>query len=147
MSGRWVKSVESHSSSSKKQSRPKAALTDTQTSLLSPTCAAASTLRETDFNRQRRIQTKYYSIGRYRPINYAYSYSRIGSLRDIGLYPHPFQTIVDFGLSKLDDVTERVNITLPRRVLHAIDEAARRAGETRSGFIARAGVEAARTVR
>lgn len=55
--------------------------------------------------------------------------------------------VVDVDLSQLDDVTERVNITLPRRVLHAIDEAARRAGETRSGFIARAGVEAARSVR
>ena len=55
--------------------------------------------------------------------------------------------VVDVDLSQLDDVTERVNITLPRRVLHAIDDAARRSGETRSGFIARAGVEAARSVR
>ncbi len=55
--------------------------------------------------------------------------------------------VVDVDLSQLDDVTERVNITLPRRVLHAIDEAARKAGETRSGFIARAGVEAARSAR
>ena len=51
--------------------------------------------------------------------------------------------IVEVDLSRLDDVTERVNITLPRRVLFAIDEAARRSGESRSGFIARAGVQLA----
>jgi predicted RNase H-like HicB family nuclease len=37
----------------------------------------------------------------------------------------------------LDDTIERVNITLPRRVLHRLDQRARAAGETRSGFIAR----------
>ena len=37
----------------------------------------------------------------------------------------------------LDDCTERVNITLPRRVLERLDAMARAAGETRSGFIAR----------
>ena len=62
-------------------------------------------------------------------------------------YAGRVSAVVDVDLSQLDDVTERVNITLPRRVLHAIDEAARRSGETRSGFIARAGVEAARSVR
>ena len=36
-----------------------------------------------------------------------------------------------------DDTIERVNITLPRRVLHRLDQRARAAGETRSGFIAR----------
>ena len=36
----------------------------------------------------------------------------------------------------LDDRTERVNITLPRRVLERLDAMARAAGETRSGFIA-----------
>ncbi|MDQ2861095.1 MAG: type II toxin-antitoxin system HicB family antitoxin [Pseudomonadota bacterium] len=35
-----------------------------------------------------------------------------------------------------DDTTERVNITLPRRVLHRLDAAARAAGESRSGYIA-----------
>lgn len=52
--------------------------------------------------------------------------------------------VVDVGLSQIDDKAERINITLPRRVLHVIDEAAKRAGETRSGFLARAGIEAAR---
>ena len=43
--------------------------------------------------------------------------------------------------SMLDDTLERVNISLPRRVLHRLDAHARGAGETRSGFIARMAVE------
>jgi hypothetical protein len=39
--------------------------------------------------------------------------------------------------AQLDDTIERVNITLPRRVLHRLDTKAREAGETRSGYIAR----------
>jgi predicted RNase H-like HicB family nuclease len=41
----------------------------------------------------------------------------------------------------LDETIERVNISLPRRVLHRLDVLARSAGETRSGFIARMAVE------
>jgi predicted RNase H-like HicB family nuclease len=37
----------------------------------------------------------------------------------------------------LDDTVERVNITLPRRVLKRIDSKAREAGESRSSYIAR----------
>jgi len=37
----------------------------------------------------------------------------------------------------LDDTVERVNISLPRRVLLRLDSLARNGGETRSGFIAR----------
>lgn len=37
----------------------------------------------------------------------------------------------------LDDKIERVNITLPRRVLRRLDQAARAAGESRSGYIAK----------
>jgi predicted RNase H-like HicB family nuclease len=36
----------------------------------------------------------------------------------------------------LDDAVERVNITLPRRVLKRLDAIAERAGETRSGTVA-----------
>lgn len=36
----------------------------------------------------------------------------------------------------LDDKAERVNITLPRRVLHRLDALAKAKGETRSGYIA-----------
>jgi len=52
--------------------------------------------------------------------------------------------VVDVDLSELDDKAERINITLPRRVLRAIDEAAKRSGESRSGYLARVGIEAAR---
>ncbi|MCY7280705.1 MAG: type II toxin-antitoxin system HicB family antitoxin [Sphingomonas bacterium] len=41
----------------------------------------------------------------------------------------------------LDDTIERVNITLPRRVLKRLDALARAAGESRSGFIAQLTVE------
>jgi predicted RNase H-like HicB family nuclease len=44
----------------------------------------------------------------------------------------------------LDDATERVNITLPRRVLKRLDALARAAGETRSGYIAHLTLEARR---
>jgi len=42
---------------------------------------------------------------------------------------------VDPGL--LDDAVERVNITLPRRVLRRLDAKAKAAGESRSSYIAR----------
>jgi predicted RNase H-like HicB family nuclease len=41
----------------------------------------------------------------------------------------------------LDNALERVNISLPRRVLHRLDALARATGETRSGFIARMALE------
>lgn len=41
----------------------------------------------------------------------------------------------------LDDTLERVNISLPRRVLHRLDALARSSGETRSGCISRLAVE------
>lgn len=41
----------------------------------------------------------------------------------------------------LDDAVERVNITLPRRVLRRLDDEARAAGETRSGYIAKLAIE------
>ena len=37
----------------------------------------------------------------------------------------------------LDDTTERINVTLPRRVLRRLDAMAKTAGESRSGFIAK----------
>jgi metal-responsive CopG/Arc/MetJ family transcriptional regulator len=37
---------------------------------------------------------------------------------------------------ELSDKAERVNITLPARVLRSIDAAVKAAGESRSGFIA-----------
>ena len=49
--------------------------------------------------------------------------------------------IVDIDLSRLDDEAERVDVTLPRRVLRAIDSYAERQGETRSGFLARSALD------
>ncbi|HQY95112.1 MAG: type II toxin-antitoxin system HicB family antitoxin [Caldilinea sp.] len=45
--------------------------------------------------------------------------------------------IVSVDPARLDDTIERVNITLPRRVLARLDAAALAVGETRSGYIAR----------
>ena len=44
--------------------------------------------------------------------------------------------LLDIDLAELSDKVERVNITLPARVLRRIDQAAKAAGESRSGFIA-----------
>ena len=49
--------------------------------------------------------------------------------------------LVKIDPAMLDDTLERVNISLPRRVLHRLDSRARSAGETRSGFIARMAIE------
>jgi len=46
--------------------------------------------------------------------------------------------LVDIDLSRLDSKTKRINISIPERVLVLIDEEAKRAGETRSGFLAKA---------
>lgn len=44
--------------------------------------------------------------------------------------------VVTIDLAELSDKVERVNITLPSRVLRRIDADAKAAGESRSGFIA-----------
>jgi len=45
----------------------------------------------------------------------------------------------------MDDTVERVNISLPRRVLRRLDVLASARGETRSGFIARTALESRRS--
>lgn len=50
--------------------------------------------------------------------------------------------IVEIDPTILDDRVERVNITLPRRVLARLDAKAKEAGETRSGYIARLSIGA-----
>jgi predicted RNase H-like HicB family nuclease len=50
--------------------------------------------------------------------------------------------LVDIDLSELGDKATRVNITLPQRILRAVDAHAHRRGETRSGFLARAAIDA-----
>ena len=52
--------------------------------------------------------------------------------------------IVDVDVSELGDKAARINITLPRRILRAVDAHARKQGETRSGFLARAALDAMR---
>jgi len=52
--------------------------------------------------------------------------------------------VVEVDLSEIDNKVERINITLPRRVLRVIDDAAKRAGESRSGYIARVGMSGAK---
>jgi predicted RNase H-like HicB family nuclease len=46
-------------------------------------------------------------------------------------------SLVTIDPTALDDTVERVNITLPRRVLARLDAQARAAGETRSGYLAK----------
>ena len=46
----------------------------------------------------------------------------------------------------LDDTIERVNITVPRRVLKRLDALARAAGETRSGYVAHLTMEETRHI-
>jgi predicted RNase H-like HicB family nuclease len=46
-------------------------------------------------------------------------------------------SLVTIDPAALDDTVERVNITLPRRVLRRLDDDARAAGETRSGYVAK----------
>ncbi len=52
--------------------------------------------------------------------------------------------VIDVDMSQLGDKAARINITLPQRVLRAVDAHARRQGETRSGFLARAALDAMR---
>ena len=44
--------------------------------------------------------------------------------------------VIEVDAAVMDDRVERINITLPRRVLNRLDAAAASAGESRSGFIA-----------
>jgi predicted RNase H-like HicB family nuclease len=48
--------------------------------------------------------------------------------------------VVSIEPEALDDSSERINISMPRRVLRAIDKAADEARKTRSGFLAEAGL-------
>ena len=45
--------------------------------------------------------------------------------------------VVAVDLASLSDKVERINITLPARVLRRIDQAAKQSGETRSAYLAR----------
>jgi len=49
--------------------------------------------------------------------------------------------VISLDPALLDDTVERVNITLPRRVLKRLDALARAAGESRSGYVAQLTLE------
>ena len=49
--------------------------------------------------------------------------------------------VVDVDLSRIADKAERINITMPSRLLARVDARANATGETRSGFLARAALE------
>ena len=50
--------------------------------------------------------------------------------------------VVEIDLALLSDDIERVNITLPKRVLARLDAKAKKSGETRSGYIAHMAISA-----
>ncbi|MEW6488083.1 MAG: type II toxin-antitoxin system HicB family antitoxin [Thermodesulfobacteriota bacterium] len=56
-------------------------------------------------------------------------------------YAEGVWALVDVDLAALGDRAERINITLPQRVLALVDAHAKRHGESRSGFLARAALE------
>jgi predicted RNase H-like HicB family nuclease len=67
--------------------------------------------------------------------------SSIESLRERPEYRDWAFGFINIDPALLDSSTERVNITLPRRVLRRLDAQARAAGETRSGYIAQLTLE------
>ena len=68
----------------------------------------------------------------------------IGQLQKKRNYRGWTWAIVDIDASELGDKASRINITLPQRILRAVDAHARKQGETRSGFLARAALDAMR---
>jgi hypothetical protein len=46
--------------------------------------------------------------------------------------------LIDIDINRLDGPSQRINISLPRNLLHEIDAYARNHGATRSGFLAEA---------
>jgi predicted RNase H-like HicB family nuclease len=68
------------------------------------------------------------------------SASAIEDLRNSEEHDGAIWCLVDVDISTLDSKPERVNISLPRFVLHRIDEHVKKQHETRSGFLARAAI-------
>ena len=62
--------------------------------------------------------------------------SSITDLQKSGEYDGWIWAIAEVDPALIDDTTERVNITLPRRILALLDQRAKSAGKTRSGYIA-----------
>jgi predicted RNase H-like HicB family nuclease len=62
--------------------------------------------------------------------------STVDVIRERDLYAGWIFAVINVDPSIMDDRVERINITLPRRVLRRLDAAAEAVGESRSGFIA-----------
>jgi len=67
--------------------------------------------------------------------------SSLSVLRDNPDYAGWSFGVITIDPALLDDTSERVNITLPRRVLKRLDAQAQAVGETRSGYIAKRTLE------
>jgi predicted RNase H-like HicB family nuclease len=67
--------------------------------------------------------------------------SSLETLRQNAAYAGWTFGVISLDPALLDDTIERVNISLPRRVLQRLDALARSAGESRSGFIAQLTLE------
>jgi predicted RNase H-like HicB family nuclease len=63
--------------------------------------------------------------------------SSLSALQTDAEYAGWVWAVVGIDLASLSDKVERINITLPSRVLRRIDVAAKYCGESRSGYIAR----------
>ena len=68
--------------------------------------------------------------------------SSIATLQKQKAYKGCVWAIVEIDPALLSSDIERVNITLPRRVLARLDAKAKKVGETRSGFIAKLAIQA-----
>lgn len=62
--------------------------------------------------------------------------SSLEAIRDNANFAGWILGVITLDPALLDDTSERVNITLPRRVLRRLDALADAAGESRSGYIA-----------
>ena len=70
--------------------------------------------------------------------------SKLEDVRKLRQYKGWAVGLIDLEDAFFDDTVERVNITLPRRVLRRLDDMAPTAGESRSGLIARLTVASTR---
>ncbi|MEO7067741.1 MAG: type II toxin-antitoxin system HicB family antitoxin [Rhodanobacter sp.] len=67
--------------------------------------------------------------------------SKVDVLRGLPEYDGWAWAFAAVDLAKLNDKAVRINVTIPERVLHAIDGYAQSQGESRSGFLTRAALE------
>ena len=63
--------------------------------------------------------------------------SRLEEVRRLRGYKGWAVGVIDLEDSFFDDTIERINITLPRRILRRLDDMARTTGQSRSGLVAR----------